>query len=163
MLNAKEAFLKTLEGEIPVFERVLKAVPAENQDYRPDPKSKTAPELASGMTSEVLIYPKFLKEGVVNMDSDFKPSTGSPTELADIMTKGWQEVKSIVAGMSDAEWEMEADMQMGGASAWKATRGEMAWGMLLDLIHHRGQLSTYLRAMGGKVPSIYGPSADSQG
>jgi uncharacterized damage-inducible protein DinB len=35
-----------------------------------------------------------------------------------------------------------------------------AWGFLLDIIHHRGQLSTYLRPMGAKVPQIYGPSAD---
>ena len=37
------------------------------------------------------------------------------------------------------------------------------WGFLCDSIHHRGQLTTYLRAMGGKVPSIYGPSADDAG
>jgi hypothetical protein len=35
-----------------------------------------------------------------------------------------------------------------------------AWGFLFDLIHHRGQLSTYLRPMGSTVPAIYGPSAD---
>jgi len=37
---------------------------------------------------------------------------------------------------------------------------ETAWGFLLDIIHHRGQLSTYLRPMGSTVPQIYGPSAD---
>jgi uncharacterized damage-inducible protein DinB len=37
---------------------------------------------------------------------------------------------------------------------------EMAWGFLLDQIHHRGQLTTYLRPMGSTVPAIYGPSAD---
>ena len=42
----------------------------------------------------------------------------------------------------------------------KDTAYEMAWGFLLDQIDHRGQLSTYLRPMGAKVPAIYGPSAD---
>jgi uncharacterized damage-inducible protein DinB len=37
---------------------------------------------------------------------------------------------------------------------------ESAWGFFLDIIHHRGQITTYLRAMGSTVPSIYGPSAD---
>jgi hypothetical protein len=37
------------------------------------------------------------------------------------------------------------------------------WGFLFDEVHHRGQLSTYLRPMGGKVPSIHGPSADDPG
>jgi len=39
----------------------------------------------------------------------------------------------------------------------------MLWGFLFDAIHHRGQLSSYLRPMGAKVPSIYGPSADDPG
>jgi uncharacterized damage-inducible protein DinB len=50
-----------------------------------------------------------------------------------------------------------------GHVIWESTRGGMAWGMLFDLIHHRGQLSVYIRPMGGKVPSIYGPSGDEQG
>jgi uncharacterized damage-inducible protein DinB len=41
--------------------------------------------------------------------------------------------------------------------------GTFLWFILFDAIHHRGQLSAYLRPMGGKVPSIYGPSADERG
>ena len=40
---------------------------------------------------------------------------------------------------------------------------QLAWMMFLDAVHHRGQLSTYLRPMGSKVPAIYGPSADDPG
>ncbi|HZV12602.1 MAG TPA: DinB family protein [Candidatus Kapabacteria bacterium] len=50
-----------------------------------------------------------------------------------------------------------------GTVVWEATLGNMCWGLLHDAIHHRGQLSSYLRPMGAKVPSIYGPSADDQG
>ena len=42
-------------------------------------------------------------------------------------------------------------------------RADFVWGMFFDAIHHRGQLTTYLRPMGGKVPSIYGPSGDDPG
>ena len=52
---------------------------------------------------------------------------------------------------------------MTGGAAWEDTIAKMAWGFLFDAVHHRGQLSTYLRPMGGKVPSIYGPSADDSG
>ncbi|HLH31642.1 MAG TPA: DinB family protein [Terriglobia bacterium] len=45
----------------------------------------------------------------------------------------------------------------------KDTVGGLLWLALFDAVHHRGQLSTYIRPMGGKVPSIYGPSADSPG
>ncbi len=45
----------------------------------------------------------------------------------------------------------------------KDTVGGLLWIALFDVIHHRGQLSTYIRPMGGRVPSIYGPSADDPG
>jgi uncharacterized damage-inducible protein DinB len=54
-------------------------------------------------------------------------------------------------------------MLMDGGAAWEDSIGEMVWGFLFDEVHHRGQLSTFLRPIGGKVPSIYGPSADDPG
>jgi uncharacterized damage-inducible protein DinB len=47
-----------------------------------------------------------------------------------------------------------------GQEIMNETGYENAWGFLLDIIHHRGQLSMYLRPMGSTVPQIYGPSAD---
>ena len=65
--------------------------------------------------------------------------------------------------VSDEEWENgSAMLDMGPAGKWEDKKYSMAWGFLFDAIHHRGQLSTYLRAMGAKVPSIYGPSADTK-
>jgi hypothetical protein len=48
----------------------------------------------------------------------------------------------------------------GGQEVMKETGYQNAWGFLFDIVHHRGQISTYLRPMGAKVPQIYGPSAD---
>ena len=72
-------------------------------------------------------------------------------------------VEKRLDGLSDAAWEKKAQFLMGGNVAWEAPLGEMLLGFLFDAIHHRGQLSTYLRPMGAKVPSIYGPSADDPG
>jgi hypothetical protein len=47
-----------------------------------------------------------------------------------------------------------------GQEIAKATGYEQAWGFLFDIIHHRGQITTYLRPMGSTVPQIYGPTAD---
>ena len=68
----------------------------------------------------------------------------------------------IAEKMTDKEWENKAEMFMNGKMVWAEARGKIAWEFLLDLIHHRGQLATHIRPMGGKVPSIYGPSADSE-
>ncbi len=65
--------------------------------------------------------------------------------------------------MSEEDWNGKAMMMSGEKVEWETTKGKMVWGLLFDLIHHRGQLSVYLRPMGGKVPSIYGPSGDTEG
>jgi uncharacterized damage-inducible protein DinB len=53
-------------------------------------------------------------------------------------------------------------MYFGGKLFKTAPVGETAWDFLLDAIHHRGQLTAYIRPMGGKVPSVYGPTADDK-
>lgn len=67
------------------------------------------------------------------------------------------------AKLDDTTWETKARFLVDGNVAWEASLGDMLFGFLFDAIHHRGQLSTYLRPMGAKVPSIYGPSADDPG
>jgi uncharacterized damage-inducible protein DinB len=65
--------------------------------------------------------------------------------------------------LSDAKWDGNARFLVDGKVAWETNLGDMLFGFLFDAIHHRGQLSSYLRPMGAKVPSIYGPSADDPG
>jgi uncharacterized damage-inducible protein DinB len=73
------------------------------------------------------------------------------------------ELEKRLATLDDMAWGEKARFLVDGNVVWETTLGEMLWGILFDAIHHRGQLSTYLRPMGGKVPSIYGPSADDPG
>jgi len=62
------------------------------------------------------------------------------------------------------EWTQKlTQFVMDGRVLFEVPLGEMFWLGLFDAIHHRGQLSVYLRPMGGRVPSIYGPSADDPG
>ena len=65
--------------------------------------------------------------------------------------------------IDEADWTSPAKFLFEEHVVMEAPRVQMAWMMLLDSIHHRGQLSTYLRPMGSKVPAIYGPSADDEG
>ena len=59
-----------------------------------------------------------------------------------------------------ARWSGKIPFMYGGQEVNSASVSDNAWGFLLDMIHHRGQLTTYLRPMGSTVPQIYGPSAD---
>ena len=76
---------------------------------------------------------------------------------------GYDALLKDVQNASDEDWENGMGvLDMGEGGKWEDKKYNMAWGFLFDAIHHRGQLTTYLRAMGAKVPSIYGPSADTQ-
>ena len=66
------------------------------------------------------------------------------------------------AGM-EARWKaLPAERWVGTIEFFGSQRSasSIAWGFLFDIIHHRGQLTTYLRPMGSTVPQVYGPTAD---
>jgi len=64
--------------------------------------------------------------------------------------------------MDEAAWTKQAQFFYNGQMVSEQPAGDFLWFILFDAIHHRGQLSAYLRPMGGKVPAIYGPSADEE-
>ena len=70
------------------------------------------------------------------------------------------ELSKRLKAIPSSRWEEQTPFMWGGQEVMKDLGAEMAWGFLLDQVHHRGQLSTYLRPMGARVPAIYGPSAD---
>jgi uncharacterized damage-inducible protein DinB len=148
------------KAETPVFTRVLKAIPKDRLDYRPDPKARTAAELAWVLASEEAALASLVKDGVVEWKESKPPSSIDETVAA--FEKWSADVNGRLEHIDDAAWEKKVRFLMGGA-AWEDSLSQMVWGFLFDAIHHRGQLSTYLRPMGGKVPSIYGPSADDPG
>ena len=90
----------------------------------------------------------------------------APNNLADAVAsfeRSAQAVTDRMEKIDEKSWAKEGQFLMEGASPWKDSIENFVWGMFFDAIHHRGQLTTYLRPMGGKVPSIYGPSADDPG
>ena len=102
--------------------------------------------------------------------SEINPTTaaqqaGTNTALVpftnlDTYDKHHPEVTTKLHGLAQANWDRDVPFMWQGQEVMKDTGYGNAWGFLLDQIHHRGQLSTYLRPMGSTVPAIYGPSAD---
>jgi hypothetical protein len=139
----------------------MKAVPMEHTDYRPDPKSKTAPELCATIAMELSVLPGLVKTGTIDFSKGEMPAVTGHDDVIALATKSFEDIKAAVAGITDEAWENTSVAMIHPGGKWEAKLGYMMWHLVFDLIHHRGQLSTYLRAMGGKVPSIYGGSADS--
>jgi uncharacterized damage-inducible protein DinB len=156
-----EFCLAKRKAELPAFVRVLKAVPPGRLDYRPDPKSRTAAQLAWLLASEEGALVTLLDTATIEWKEQ-KPPTRAE-EIVAAFERNAAAANERLARLDEAGWQKKVRFLMEGAPPWEDTLGEFVWGFLFDEIHHRGQLSTYLRPMGGKVPSIYGPSADDAG
>jgi uncharacterized damage-inducible protein DinB len=152
---------KQRKQELSKFVNVLKALPQGRLDYRPDPKSRTAAELAWVLAEEEAGLLRLLETGQVEWKETKPPARVD--EIVALYEKSATAVNQRLDRMDEAGWEKKGKFLMAGAPPWEDSIGEFVWGFLFDAIHHRGQLSTYLRPMGGKVPSIYGPSADDAG
>ena len=161
-MTDKEFFIYTVADELPRCERVFKAVPKGKAKWKPHAKSRTAGELAVAMAVECATFPVFLKTGVVDFAEVYKNAPKNTASALKMLVRGLKSSVTVAKKMSQKQWGSKAEMKSGKKVEWSTTRGKMAWALLLDLVHHRGQLSVYLRPMGGKVPSIYGPSGDSK-
>jgi uncharacterized damage-inducible protein DinB len=157
----REFCIARRKAEVPTFVRVLKAVPQDRSDYRPDPKSRTAAELAWYIAAEEAALVSLLDTGTIEWKDQPPPATVAESVAA--YERAAAAVDEKLARLDEAGWEGKARFVVAGSPVWESTISEMMWGFLFDTVHHRGQLSTYLRPMGGKVPSIYGPTADDPG
>lgn len=147
--------MDTSNQEAETTKKVIRAVPDDKKTYKPDPKSMSAHELAWHIASAEIMFYDIILSG--------KPPAGAPSDppstVAAILdwyeTNRQDKVKKVNAMSGE---QLTAMIPFFGGA-------EMPAVVFLDImnrhgIHHRGQLSTYLRPMGSKVPAIYGGSAD---
>jgi uncharacterized damage-inducible protein DinB len=158
-MTNREFFAQLCASEYPRFVAVLQATPQNQLDYRPHPKSRSAHELVAHLIGHEQDLDELLTTGTINHRLEV-PFTTMDEALA-ILAKARTSVESRLASTRDSDWETIGKFTVMGNVIMEAPRRDLAWGLILDAIHHRGQLSTYLRPMGGKVPSIYGPTADT--
>ena len=157
-MTNRELFFKLWDREQPKFERMLEAVPPDRADYRPHPNSRSGAEMVTLLAREQEILCHMFDSGEIEI-RDF--GSDPVDEMRALWKKSTDELRSRLRKLDDAAWEKPVKFRLGGKVVNEQPASEWLWGFLHDMIHHRGQLSTYIRPMGGKVPSIYGPSADA--
>ena len=158
-MTLREFYLKRAKAEFPVFLKVLKALPLD-LSYKPNERSPSAEQLVWTVTYEL----KALIDVVDTGKSEWQNITPPGRDEMIGMYEKWStELLDKVAKLDDASEQRNAQFLYGGQVVMEKPLIEFLWDFMFDAIHHRGQLSAYLRPMGGKVPSIYGPSADDPG
>ena len=151
-MDEKALFTQFWTHEAKTTRKVLERIP-EGSDYRPDPKSRTAQEIAWQSVAEEKMIIEALETGKVEWAPP--PMPGSMAEVVAEYERQSADIIRRWEALSEDRWSGELEFF---GHARKASL--MAWGFLFDIVHHRGQISTYLRPMGSTVPQIYGPSAD---
>lgn len=148
--------LPTLEREYQTTLRVLESVPADRADYKPDPNAKSALELAWHISSAE----NFFLAGVIKGEFDFTPA-GQKTEMPEILAFYKETFAANLAALKGLSGEQAAKIVDFRGMMQLPAVAFITFSMH-HIVHHRGQLSVYLRPMGGKVPAIYGESYDSK-
>lgn len=164
--HSREQFLETYDREHETTMRVLRAYPTDQLDLRPHEKLKNARELAWVFALESGLGRKIWNdEFAKGMPSGNQPPPSAPEDWEQLLggiEAAYHDFRGLVAGASDDDFHQEVHFFTAPKTLGGMSRKDMSWMLLHDQIHHRGQFSVYLRMAGGKVPSIYGPTADEQ-
>lgn len=158
--NPWKDYADALAREMNTTLRVMRAFPADQAHFQPHPRSGSAHQLFNtfGIEQGVAL-------GAVNGTLDLASAFSAPRAetLAGAIEAFERNAGAVVAAAraaSPAAWRRPQPFFTGPKQVGQLPAGAIASMMLWDQIHHRGQLSVYLRMAGGSVPSIYGPSAD---
>ena len=151
-MDEKSLFTRFWTTESKTTRNVLARIP-EGSDYRPDPKSRTAREIAWQIVCEERMIIEALETG---------KAAWAPPPLPSTMKEVIAAYDALSAGMEKRWSTLPAERWNGTLEFFGSERpaSPMAWSFLFDIVHHRGQITTYLRPMGSTVPQIYGPSGD---
>jgi len=162
-----DALLPEFDHEIAATRRLLDRLPDGRLDWQPHPRSMTLAALATHLGELGFWGQETLNASAVDLEAMTRPPGWTPPStraaiLADFDRK-MAAARAALVGKTDAElmapWTLRRGAQefftMPKASCWRTF-------VMNHLIHHRGQLTVYLRQLDVPLPSIYGPSADEQ-
>lgn len=156
------SLLPEFDHEMTTTRTVIERVPENQYGFKPHEKSMTAGSLASHIAD----MPNWAVAGItrdsLDMASDYKPfNAASKAELLAAFDKSVAGARAAIAGASDETLMKNWSLKHGDKTLMTLPKVAVVRSFVMNhIIHHRGQLSVYLREMNVPVPSIYGPSAD---
>ena len=164
----KDTVLPEFDMEMDNTRRTLERVPDDKFSWKPHEKSGTL----GWMAGHVATIPQWAKITMEQDSLDLAPA-GRPNfvapkpanrkEVLEIFDKNRAEARAALAAANDATYAKPWALLMGGRELFREPRSAVLRRMVFNhIIHHRGQLTVYLRLLNVPVPALYGPSADEQ-
>jgi uncharacterized damage-inducible protein DinB len=159
-MSVGKSLLPEYDQEMATTRRVLERVPSDKGQWKPHAKS-----FALGHLAQLVSWmPGWITQAVrsTRLDLGAGPRyTFEKTEtLVEDFDRNVREAREALAAVKDADLKVNWSLTMGEKVLFTSTRGEVVRQTINHLIHHRGQLTVYLRLLDVPVPSVYGPTAD---
>ncbi len=153
-----DVYMGNLKTESRTTKKIIEAVPPNKTDYKPDPASRSAIELTRHIAAADNRFVETVINGVFDTNPAMIPeNVKTPAEIASWYEERYAKNFEALGKVSGEQLVKIVDFR--GIFQWPAVK--FAIFGLHHTIHHRGQLASYLRCMGAKVPAIYGESYDS--
>jgi len=163
-MSIAEGLAQDLQFEREATRKMLEAVPMDKKDWRPHEKSMTLQHLAGHIAENPQWVETTMSMDVFEMDpAEYKPYLPATTaEMVETYNKNVALALSQLAGATDDVMMKPWKMVVGGQPAFEMPKAFVIAGFVVKhTIHHRGQLSVYLRMLDVPLPQIYGPTADN--
>ncbi|MFL5383518.1 MAG: DinB family protein [Longimicrobiaceae bacterium] len=161
--SARPAAFGDLENELKTTRRLLERVPDEHWDWKPHEKSMSLGQLAGHLAELTFLGAIVMQREVFDVATD-RPTGPKPANREEVLAafdQGSAQLVEAVNGAAADAWGQTWSLKAGGQTFVSLPRAAALRLMgISHPIHHRGQLSVYLRLLGVPVPSIYGPTAD---
>ena len=157
-----QTLLREFDLEMKTTRRVLERVPSDKATWKPHPKSFSIAHLAqliAGMPGWIITM-----LGETSLDLERFP--GYSDQKTDVLLAQFdmlvEKARGSLKAAKDADFDVAWTLKRGQQVLFTQPRGHVVREHINHMVHHRGQMTVYLRLMGAKVPAIYGPSADDK-
>jgi uncharacterized damage-inducible protein DinB len=156
-----EFFKACWNNELNATLNIFKALPNDKLGYKPHEINRTAYEIVEHLVGHSVDLVTIASSGLC--DETLTYNFSNVEEAAAVYQNKSDELIKVLNSLTDEQWENEdVELTINTNPFITLKRSQMMWFFFFDIIHHRGQLSAYVRPMGGKNPAVYGYSADSQ-
>lgn len=162
-----DALLPEFDHEVAATRRLLARLPEDQLEWQPHPKSMTLGSLATHLSELGSWGQETLNSPAVDLETMTRPAGYVPpatrAAILDVFEQKMAGARAALVGKTDAELMAPWTLRRGAAEFFTMPKASCWRTFVMNhLIHHRGQLTVYLRQLDVPLPSIYGPSADEQ-
>jgi len=159
-MSIAETLLPEFDQEMATTRRVLERVPDQDGQWKPHPKSFSIGHLAQLLSG----MPGWITNALQATELDLAKAGGYSYESTDTLLRNFdrnvREARAALVASKDEDYDVSWSLKAGDRVLMTLPRGAVVRQHISHLVHHRGQMSVYLRLRDVPVPSIYGPTAD---